>query len=124
MLSTAQLASMQVTIAGSLPDLCTIEHVSKVADGAGGVTGPVEKSVAVPVRYAEVTDRRSGPVTTDVLFGNPAWMFTFTAGTDIGIVDRIHVDNRTWEVKAVFNRTWEVSLRVFATELARGLALL
>jgi hypothetical protein len=115
---------MVATVTASLPDLCTIEHVSKVADGAGGVTGQVERSTSVPVRYAEVTDRRSGPVTTDVLFGNPAWMFTFAAFTDIGIVDRIHVDDRTWEVKAVFNRTWEISLRVFATELARGLGLL
>lgn len=118
MLSTAELQGMQATMTASLPDLCTIDHVSRVTDGAGGTTGSVESTPEVPCRYAEVTDRREGFLEGDVIFGNPVWLFSFTAGTDIAVVDLIHVNDRTFEVQIVFERSWELDRRVICREQA------
>ena len=117
MLSTLDLGSMQETLTDSFPERCAIDHVSRVSDGAGGVTGTVPTTPNVPCRFAEVTDKRPGVVAGDELFGDPFWLFTFTAGTDIAVLDLIHVNGRVFEAKTVFNRSWEISLRVFCREV-------
>jgi hypothetical protein len=118
MLSTAQLASMQQTLVASLPDLCSIEHVSLVSDGAGGTTSTAPISDFVSFRYAEVTDKREGFMEGDIIFGNPVWIFTFAAGTAIDVLDVIRPrdTSRAFEVQVVFNRSWEVDLRVICRE--------
>lgn len=133
-LSAADLAGMSETLTASLPDLCSIDHVTKVADGAGGRTDSISTTNNVPCRFVESSQKRGSElVYVDVLVAVSGWLFTFpvVAGTDdsidwpgalaaiaaIDVPDRIHVNGRTFEVETVFHRTWEIDLRVFCREV-------
>ena len=117
-LTAAELAGMQSTLDASLPDRCSIDHVTKVADGSGGRTDSVVTTENVPCRFVEGSDKKGGElVVADVLTSASAWIFTFAAGTVIDVPDRIRVGSRTWEVVEFYARTWEIDLRLFAREI-------
>jgi len=117
-LTAAELAGMQSTLNASLPDLCSIDHVTKVADGSGGWTESIATTSNVPCRFVEGSDKKGGElVVADVITSVSAWIFTFPVGTAIDVPDRIHVGSRTWEVVEFYARTWSVDLRLFAREI-------
>lgn len=119
MLSDADLAGMVGTLSASLPDLCSIDHVTQVPDGSGGHTPTVVTSEGVRCRYAPTTDKRGGEnIVAESIAAFSGWIFTFDAGTEISELDKIRPDaGGTFEVEAVFGRTWEIDRRVFCREI-------
>lgn len=117
-LTAGDLAGMRATLNGSLPDLCSIDHVTKVPDGSGGRTESISTTTNVPCRFVEGSDKKGGElVAADVVTSVSAWIFTFPAGTAIDVPDRIRVGGRTWEVVEFYARSWEIDLRLFAKEI-------
>src|SRR5881394_1139630 len=111
MLSAADLASMQATLTGSLPDSCTLVVDTDTSDNAGGSTATPGSPVTVACRVSPLRLTRSSKeaeiVQTGRVVEESLWTITLPAGTTIDPRYRIGHMGRTFEVvETLAPRTW------------------
>jgi SPP1 family predicted phage head-tail adaptor len=110
-MSDAEVAGMQETVEGTLPEVVTLIRVDLSGNGAGGqietevVVGTVAGSASAP-KSAERKEAESLGVTEAVVI-------TVPANTAISFAQRLRYNDVTYEIQSVPpEETWRTGIRV------------
>jgi hypothetical protein len=125
MLDAADLASMQSTLTGSLPDTCTLLLDTTTPNRSGGQhkTGTSSTSVACRVSPLRLTrsSRDAEIVQAGRVVEESLWIITLPTGTVIDPRYRIGHASREFEVvEALAPRSWGLDVRVSAKLINSG----
>lgn len=105
---------------GFLPDTARIQRLTLTADASGGNSEAWTTITTVKCRLSPATPMfgKEGR-TAEQVIGVVEWQFIFPAATDCQAADRIFINGKIYQVKAVASgRTHEVLLRVLAARLS------
>lgn len=118
MISAGDLAAMQVVLAGSLPDTCTVKRNTPASDGQGGSTESWSTVATVACRISPGGLSPQEQVMAARITSALVWVITLPQGTDVTAKDRITAGTRTFEVASpLAPRSWELARRVMSTEV-------
>lgn len=124
-LTAADLAAMQATLTGSLPDTCTLVVDTLASDHAGGQTATPGTPVTVACRVSPLRLTRSSADAEAASVGRileqSLWIVTLPVGTVLTPEHRVTHLGRTFEVVEVLSpRTWGVDVRASCKLLNAG----
>lgn len=125
MLSAADLAAMQGTLTGSLPDTCTFAVPTLTPDGGGGHSSSAGTPTTVACRVAPLRLTRSSADAEVLQEGRiipqSLWVFTLPHGTVLTSEHQITHAGRIFEVVEVLSpRSWDLDVRVSGRLLNEG----
>lgn len=100
LITARELVAMQATAAGMLPDSCTIQTRSTVANGQGGVTETWASTINVPCKLSALLLRNEGSP-GDRYAMRTGWMLSVAYSTTIAAGNRAIVNGHTYEVTSV-----------------------
>jgi head-tail adaptor len=105
---------MEAIQAETLPAQATIYRITQSSDGYGGTTETETLLGTIPCDYA----RKSGieRFEGEQVQGLGDWILTFEVGTDIQVNDRVVIDNRNFEIAAVYAFVWATAVQAEANE--------
>jgi len=113
---------MRATAVTALPDLCSVQRITRTPDGMGGYS-EVRAVVAVVVcRVSPLGNQPQEVAIAAQLQGMILWRVTVPQGTSVQNDDQITVawaapiTLRTFEVVGTLERSWESALVLICTE--------
>ena len=117
-LSEADLAYTRSQASSALPDIVTIERLTRIDDGAGGQTNRWDQVYTdVPARLAERSGRDGIMAARESV--EAAWTLTLPYNQEIAEADRVVHDGLTYEVVWVNKgRSWDTVRRCFLARIA------
>ncbi|NPV85988.1 MAG: head-tail adaptor protein [Anaerolineae bacterium] len=118
MLSATEILSMRSGQASALPDVCILMSGSAVTDDTGGRIVTYVSSGSVMGRLSWSGFHPVEKVAAERLGISVPYVVTLPAGTEVNESQRIVINGRTFEVKAVLcGGEWETARRVLCAEV-------
>lgn len=117
MLSSDELAAIRAEQVATMPDTCTVQSVTRTADGMGGFTEDWDDSASyacrlssrgVPREYLEMAAAQ----------GAHYWMVTLPHGAVVTREDRLKIGDRALSIVGFASGgAWETALRAVCVEV-------
>jgi hypothetical protein len=114
-LTQLELTQMEAIQTETLPATAKIYRTTQSSDGMGGTEETETLLATVPCDYA----RKSGieRFEGEQVQGIGDWILTFEVGTDLQDNDRVEIDDRSFEISAVYDFVWSTAVQAEANEI-------
>lgn len=115
-ITAAQLAAMQATVAQTLTETATVKRLTRASDGMGGTTETWATAATVSCSRSRQLNQAEQAV-ADRLSVVSAWIVRVPAAADVRNADRLVIGTSTLEVVSLSGETITVSRRVLCQEV-------
>ena len=116
MLSSDELAAIRAEQVATMPDTCTVQSVTRTADGMGGFTEDWDDSASYACRLS-VTSGRELEIAARIT-NQRAVTITLPHGSAVTTGSRLVIGSQTYEIITVLTSgAWSTALRVLAVEV-------
>jgi head-tail adaptor len=120
-LTTSELTSMRACADTMLPDTCTIQRVTRTADGMGGYSETwADLATSVMCRAGTVNDAGGSEAVLKSLAPGTVLdlILTLKYNQDIDVKDRVVYASKTYQVEAVRNdHSWVTAARAYLSRV-------
>jgi hypothetical protein len=120
LLDATDLATLRTDLEALLPDTCTINYVTRTADGAGGWTeATTARGTSIACRIMPMQFGAFAGISADQLKEGRAWVLSVANDQTVEIDDQVVVGSNTYHVKQLNTDESEIGLtRAYLERLA------